>query len=454
MYHYLTYQTRKAPNGQPSPAENLRKVFISYKKADDFVSCVRDTIANTILEYRDVAIWKDTNLTPGLDYDKEIQQAIAESDVVVLLLTENVMESAYIWEKEIPMAQKMEKGIIPIRVGITDAAFLIADQKLVHKHCLTCPTTASGKFQPDEEFKDALKRALDVHIMDIDLVNKINQFFISEKHKLSVRHLSYEQIFYMGCGYMTGIGTEKNTSISIPMLKSILHGYGNDPDFSELKCTVAKKLFFHYAESNHIDGIREYALLALEYGDLAVINEINRWYNEDMHSQLLSSMEFRAAFYQAVKQFGLREGFSPTGVPKSYTVSLTPQKEAPTGKKKAVFCANGHEFCLMAKKSDVPRLYGGREKNCVYLMRDDMAIDHFLEAYICNALFLYYDAETQTIYVMESDFDNHGPDTEYIEYRYQNIFGETVQRQRQYLGTDRGFGRLPYELPRWHLPNL
>ena len=35
MYHYLTYQTKTKEDGQASAPENLRKVFISYKKSDD-----------------------------------------------------------------------------------------------------------------------------------------------------------------------------------------------------------------------------------------------------------------------------------------------------------------------------------------------------------------------------------------------------------------------------------
>lgn len=452
MIKELTYQTRMGENGQELPAENLRKVFISYKKSDDRDG-LRDAVASLILECMSVAVWKDANLTPGVDYDREIEKAISESDAVVLLLTEHVMESSYIWETEIPYAQKLEKGIIPLRLGISDQALLRADEKLKHLHCLSCPQDAAGRFQWDDTFRDNLRRALDVHVMDVDLVSKITRFFSSEKHKVSVRYLSYEQIFYMGCGYLSGIGIPKNTELSISMLRSVIHGYGDDPEFTELKRVVAEKLFYHYTQLGELPAVREYGLLALEYGSYSVIGELLEWYSSDQYPELLQDMSLRKAYYQAVRENGMRGNAAYVQYSRPAVASrqkLVPFAPEPAEKKKAAFWVDGHEFYLIGKKIDPSRSYTPNAEKTVYLMRDDMAIDSFSGGWIVNGLFMYYEPAEKAIYMLESDFDHYGPVTEYSEYVYHNILGDTVEREnRGMIGCHNGLARLPYVVVRW-----
>ena len=50
MQQSLSYYTRAQENGQPVPAEKLRKVFISYKKTDDPLGDKKTAIIKEILD--------------------------------------------------------------------------------------------------------------------------------------------------------------------------------------------------------------------------------------------------------------------------------------------------------------------------------------------------------------------------------------------------------------------
>ena len=459
MQQSLSYYTRAQENGQPVPAEKLRKVFISYKKTDDPLGDKKTAIIKEILDCMDVAIWNDAKLTPGLDYDDEIKKAIEECDAVVLLLSEHILESEYVWDKEVAVAKTLEKGIIPICMGLSRENLQIADQRLQHRHCLVWPMQDDGQLdRPDENLRDTLKRALTAHVLDVDLVDRIQQFFAAGKHQVSLRYLSYEQIYYMGCGYLSGIGTVKNNDLSIPLLKSVLRGYGNDPEFVELKKIVSGKLFYHYMESNNETEISKYAILGMEYGNYSVINEINTLYNEDQRRGMLLDPSLRNAFYHAIKKYGLREGFTAIKNPRVHTEKLAVQKVEPTECNKAEIWVDGHVFYLTAKKN--PKKFSGygdykREEETyytLYLMRDDVAID----AYPCylspgpgNALFLNYDPQLRVLQVLESSFEYREVATDYIEYTYTNVFGDEIERQAVYCGWHKYASLLPYWTRKW-----
>ena len=113
----LKFVTRVGKNGEYESSEAKRKVFISYRKKDNEFDLL-ERMVGYILKATDCAVWYDSSLTPGENYDEEISIALKECDAVVLLLTKDVLSSDYIWNIEIKRAVEYKKGIIPVGLGL------------------------------------------------------------------------------------------------------------------------------------------------------------------------------------------------------------------------------------------------------------------------------------------------------------------------------------------------
>ncbi len=260
----LAYVTRiDAESNVPTPAEGLRKVFISYKKSDNIASGIRDIVARKILDIVNCAVWYDENLTPGISYEQEIIDAISECDAVVLLLTRDILKSDYVWDIEVVTAREQKKGIIPIAFGISAEDYAEAERRLGDKlQILRWPAGSDNSKVSDEsiKFDNAFKRALNRFVIDSDLALRAEQFFASGKHKVSCRYLNDDQKYIMGYGYLKGIGVERDDVIGVELLDFISRTYGNDDDTLELKAIAALELDQYYYDIDNFELSFEYSL--------------------------------------------------------------------------------------------------------------------------------------------------------------------------------------------------
>lgn len=109
-------------------AEEIRQsfdayLFLSYRKVD--ATDAADLIENIRgLDYcRDVAIWFDSYLSPGEDFDRRIREVLRASDLFVLLVTPNLVVDAnnYVRCEEYPEALRSKDGhILPVEMRPTD----------------------------------------------------------------------------------------------------------------------------------------------------------------------------------------------------------------------------------------------------------------------------------------------------------------------------------------------
>lgn len=88
----------------------MGQVFISYSSRD------KDRVAElvTALKDRGYSIWWDENLTPGGDWDFEIQRALEESRTVLVLWSESAMQSREV-RAEATYALN-ENKLLPVRI--------------------------------------------------------------------------------------------------------------------------------------------------------------------------------------------------------------------------------------------------------------------------------------------------------------------------------------------------
>ena len=100
------------------------RVFLSYARRDEVHGSVMSYALRQTLEAEGwIKLWFDEHLTPAAKWDEEIKQKLLESDIIILLLSRNFINSDYCMSTELPLALGMYqdgKTIIPILIESID----------------------------------------------------------------------------------------------------------------------------------------------------------------------------------------------------------------------------------------------------------------------------------------------------------------------------------------------
>ncbi|WP_414549567.1 toll/interleukin-1 receptor domain-containing protein [Anabaena sp. CCY 0017] len=86
-------------------AEVCLKLFFSYSHKDE---SLRDELAKHLapLKWQGVSSWHDRKIIPGQDWDREINDNLNTSDIILLLISSNFIASDYCWGVEVKTAIK------------------------------------------------------------------------------------------------------------------------------------------------------------------------------------------------------------------------------------------------------------------------------------------------------------------------------------------------------------
>lgn len=233
----LTYVTPiDGTSGKRMPATTLKKVFISYKRTDNELSDIRDTLINYLEDFCPCAIWNDSALTPGLYFDNEIKHAIASCDVVLLLLTKDIMHSKYVWETEIDTAIKCEKPIVGIYYDISDIDLENALTRIPDKYPVFQWAPENDMFR--RLFINSLIKSFNAK-SDVD---ESTSFFSSGKHLFPIEELTPNEWLIFGRSLITGCGCEKDIQRGRSILEMIMKLQDNSNAISQLKEEAASLL--------------------------------------------------------------------------------------------------------------------------------------------------------------------------------------------------------------------
>jgi predicted acylesterase/phospholipase RssA len=90
-----------------------KKIFISYSHLDrEWMLAIKTSLE----PYVGLDLWDDSKIGPGELWNKEIEAALAQTKVALLLVSKNFLESRYIGTSELPyFLQKAEKYAVKIR---------------------------------------------------------------------------------------------------------------------------------------------------------------------------------------------------------------------------------------------------------------------------------------------------------------------------------------------------
>ncbi len=176
----------------------VAKVFLSYKREcrEQALELMRKIHSKDI--FRDVAIWYDGHLVSGSYFEDEIDNAIKNSDLFVISVTEKALDANnnYILKKEYPYAIDLGRPIIPVEMSQTDK------------------TMFNEKY--GKEYKE--KRCEDLLLISPeDVESKLKQEF--EKKGVNLKpNDDPEHLYYIGLAYLKGICVEIDRERAVQLI--------------------------------------------------------------------------------------------------------------------------------------------------------------------------------------------------------------------------------------------
>lgn len=94
------------------------KIFISYSHHDEDIKERIDTFLATLKREGKIETWNDRIISAGNEWDNTIKTELQLSDIILLLISQDFIQSDYIWNIELPRAlERHERGeavVIPI----------------------------------------------------------------------------------------------------------------------------------------------------------------------------------------------------------------------------------------------------------------------------------------------------------------------------------------------------
>lgn len=91
-----------------------KRVFLSYAHEDGVHLDDLKSHLSSLERSGRIVPWYDGKILAGQSWDDTLKKKLRESDIVLALLSKNFMASQYIWETELPIANKAGAVIIPI----------------------------------------------------------------------------------------------------------------------------------------------------------------------------------------------------------------------------------------------------------------------------------------------------------------------------------------------------
>lgn len=126
------------------------KIFISYSHKDMEWLVKLQTMLKPLTRQNTITVWDDTQIKPGAIWKDEINRALAEAKVAVLLVSPHYLASDFISENELPpLLDAAEKdGLIILWMALS--ASMVSESLLFKYQALNGPSTPLDSLNSSE----------------------------------------------------------------------------------------------------------------------------------------------------------------------------------------------------------------------------------------------------------------------------------------------------------------
>lgn len=120
--HLLVVPVTSAFLTEPNPALD-QDFHYAESRCIPILPLVREPgLDKLFAQFRDIGLWYDEHLTPGEDFNDEIEVHLNDSKLFALIVTPNLVnEKNYVQEHEYPQAVERSKPVVPIQYEATDS---------------------------------------------------------------------------------------------------------------------------------------------------------------------------------------------------------------------------------------------------------------------------------------------------------------------------------------------
>ena len=105
-----------ASRSDESPADG-DLIFVSYSRRDDAWTQRFGVLLKPLVRQKRLRLWVDTAIRPGDRWSSEIERAISQSRVALLLVSADYLASDFVMEQELPALRRAGVRLAPVLVG-------------------------------------------------------------------------------------------------------------------------------------------------------------------------------------------------------------------------------------------------------------------------------------------------------------------------------------------------
>jgi formylglycine-generating enzyme required for sulfatase activity len=142
----------------PQPAPERRHVFISYSHADRaWVERLKRMMAPLLRgSGQELRLWDDSRIEAGMKWREEIETALAEAKVALLLVSDAFLASEFVMGQEVPelLAAAEAEGVTVLWVSLSPS---FVDETEIHSYQAVLPPHRHLEAMAEVEWKEALR---------------------------------------------------------------------------------------------------------------------------------------------------------------------------------------------------------------------------------------------------------------------------------------------------------
>jgi internalin A len=161
-----------------------KNIFISYSHQDKFWLERLQTFLKPLVRSVQIDIWDDTQINPGANWQDEIQTALEEAQIAILLVSPNFLASDFIAFEELPKIFKKSsnEGLVIFWIAVSHSLFSETElSKFQAVNNPSKPLDSVPAYEQNQilvEICQKIKKA--VHYEDLSATNKkINEIEIA-----------------------------------------------------------------------------------------------------------------------------------------------------------------------------------------------------------------------------------------------------------------------------------